>query len=198
MKLATIIAFLALLASCSEREEKLIDFSERIPKSERDYDAKDTNSQLVKDDYRLEKFRDWNPSITAWRSLSEKTFLERFRPDTSENLIWYLDTGDSVIYNRIVFQDSVKTKSAFYNWLDHKEVSYFGAQERIQKDPLAIVFGDTVIITLSGDVDFNYWENFFMENKWIHEGDYWITQRKYGKALWRILKDKELEEIKKQ
>lgn len=196
MKYGFLIALVLLLGACSEPEEKVIDISERTPKSKRNYDVPDTIPEIDSSSALLTKYQEWNSEIQSMRLIERKLFMERFRPDDTEKAVWYLSNGDSIEYSRIVFKDSVKTKTAFFNWLDHAEISYFGADERIQKDPMVILYGDTIIFTLSGAIDRKYWEDYIVDKEWIQQGDYWVTQRKYGKAEWYKFEDDQLQQLK--
>lgn len=194
MKHVFFIALFIFLSSCGDRKQEIIDMSERTPQSKRNYDDLDTANVNLSDGI-LAEFQQWNPEIIDYRPSKERNFLERFRPDSTDNYVWYLSDDDSLKYQRTVFKDSVKTKSAFYNWMDHEEISFFGANERISKEPLAILFTDTMILMLKGNVDLDYWEDFFLEEKWMAEGDYWITQKKYGKAQWFVHEDDEFKNL---
>lgn len=184
-----------LLISCGEKQQKVIDISERTPKSSRDYDNKD--SLEVRDTLasQLSAFQSWYPEVVSIRISDQRIFLERFQPLRTDKYVWYFENGDSLQYMRLVFSDSIYTKSAFYNWLDRSGTSYFGANENIQNDPFAMMYTDTVILKLSGAIDFKKWETILDEQEWMDEGDYWIKQRKFGKAKWFVRKDEELKDL---
>ncbi|GAB5417953.1 MAG: hypothetical protein Crog4KO_14060 [Crocinitomicaceae bacterium] len=189
------ISVLIMLAACGPQEEKVVDLSKRIPTSKRNYDDRDTvqNENPFAQD--LEKFKSWNPKVTSIRPLERRSFLERFQPKKADKFIWYLEDGDSLEYERMVFPDSIRTSSALYNWLDHANISYFGASESIQKEPFALMITDTVMLRLSGAIDFKFWESHIEDQDWMDEGDHWIRQRKYGNAQWFVLKDDKLKDL---
>lgn len=173
----------------------MINISDRTPKSDRNYDAPDTTQRVDSTEIDLKRFQRWNPEISRVRALERRHFLERFQPEKSEKFVWYLNNNDSLEYERYVYSDSIVTKSAFYNWLDRTGMSYFGADEAIQNEAFAILYTDTVLLRLSGSLDFKFWENLFEEQDWMDEGDYWIKQRKYGRAKWFVLKEDKLKEL---
>ena len=195
MRLLIFLFLLLVLASCGDRKEKVIDLSERTPKSQRNYDEVD--SSKVEDSLAapLRRYQSWFPEVSSIKSLDQRNFLERFQPVSTEKYIWYLKNGDSLEYLRLVFADSVYTKSAFFNWLDRSGTSYFGANEAIQRDPFAMLYADTVILRLSGAIDFKKWEALFEEKEWMVEGDYWIKQRKFGKAQWFVRQEDEFKAL---
>ncbi|MDB2657495.1 hypothetical protein N9Y60_05490 [Crocinitomicaceae bacterium] len=188
------ILLLLVIASCQERKEKVIDISEHTPQSDHDYNNVDT-IQTDSIEGTLTRFQNMYSEIAQVRESDARNFLERFRPDSSENYIWYLADGDSLSYQRTVFKDSTKTKSAFFNWMDHEDISYFGANERIDREAMAILYTDTMILILKGDVDLKFWEEFFIEEEWMDEGDYWIKQRKFGKAQWFVREEDEFKDL---
>ncbi|PWL23472.1 MAG: hypothetical protein DCO96_16105 [Fluviicola sp. XM-24bin1] len=192
---AALIVLVIVLAGCGEKKEKIIDMSDRTPKSSRNYDEVDPLQ--VEDSLAapLRKFQSWIPEVSSIRISDKRNFLERFQPLSTEKYVWYLESGDSLEYMRLVFSDSIYTKSAFFNWLDRSGTSYFGANENIQKYPFAMLYTDTVLLRLSGSIDFKQWEKLLEEKEWMDEGDYWIKQRKFGKAQWFEREEDELKDL---
>ena len=188
------ISVLICLTACGPKEQKVVDLSDRIPKSKRNYD-KDTST--VEDPFglQLKEFQEWNSDLSSMRKLERRSFLQRFQPTRLDQFVWYFEDGDSMEYERMVFPDSIRTSSALYNWIDRADLSYFGANEVIQKEPFALMISDTVILRLSGSVDFKFWEKHFEEKEWMDEGDHWIKQRKYGKAQWFVLEEDKLNDL---
>lgn len=181
-----------IFISCNGKKEEVIDLSERIPKSERDYDSNDTldTVDLFKKD--LISFQMLDPNIQSVKKIEERAFIDRFRPKTSEKYtLYYQNQGDSLNYARWTFADSSKTKSAFFNWMDHHEVAYFGSEERILKEAFTMVYSDTLILIISGSLDSRSWRNLLDEKELVKEKDYLIEQRKYGKAKWYRRTEKE-------
>lgn len=195
MKYIAFISILLILASCGSKDVKVIDLSDEIPTSKRNYDEVDTAVVVDSNLVELERFQRWNPKVTAIRTLERRSFLERFQPKKAEKFVLFMEDGDSMEYERMVFNDSIHTKSAFYNWLDHSGMAYFGANERIQRESFAMLYTDTVILQLSGAIDFKFWEQHFEDQKWMDEGDYWIKQRKYGKARWFVFQEEKLKDL---
>lgn len=194
MKYFAIISLLLFCASCGQKKERVVDLTDEIPTSNRNYDDPDTTDFSDPIATKLAIFQSWNAKVKSINILERRSFLERFRPLRTEKFVWFFEDGDSMEYERMVFRDSIHTKSAFYNWLDRSGTSYFGANESIQKNPFALMYADTVILRLSGAIDFNFWETHIEDNEWLAENDYWITQRKYGKAHWFVLREDELKD----
>lgn len=191
----TFIMLILVLAACGRKEVKIVDLSDRIPKAKRDYNAPDTTKVVDTTLLDLAKFQSWNPEIKSIRTLERKSFLERFQPKKVEKFVWYLTNGDSVEYERLVFVDSLRTYNAFYNYLDRMDIAYFGAEGSFQKDPLALLLTDTVILRLSGGVDFKFWEAHIDTKAWMGNGDIWITQKKYRNAQWFVLEEDKLTDL---
>ncbi len=189
------ISLIVILVACSPKEEKVVDLSKRIPTSKRNYDDVDTVKNENPFSTELEKFKNWNPAVTSIRILERRSFLQRFQPEKAEKFVWYLEDGDSLEYERMVFTDSIRTSSAFYNWLDRADISYFGAPESIQREPFALMITDTVILRLSGALDFKFWEAHIEDQDWMDEGDHWIRQRRYGNAQWFVHEEDKLKDL---
>lgn len=185
-----------LLVGCGEKKEKVIDLNKRIPKSSKDYDKPDTNAVLDENEKALQHYKELLPELSAISPITERSFVERFHPDATEKWAFHLEEGDSVSYMRWKFNDSTRCKSAFYNWLDDEDVSYFGAKEPIQRDAFTMLYSDTLILMISGDVDAKFWRNWLEEREWIGDGDYLLEQRKYGKTRWFQRQDDEIIELK--
>lgn len=191
-RIVALFVSLLILVSCSEKKEKVINFSDQIPKSERDYDVVDTLDTVDLLKKELIAFQSLDANIQSLRKVEERAFIDRFRPKTSEKFtLFYKNQADSVHYGRWTFADSTKTKSAFYNWMDHQEIAYFGSQERILKEAFTMIYSDTMILMVSGAVNNREWRKIFEEKELIKEKDYLIEQRKYGNAKWYQRTEKE-------
>lgn len=198
LRLVVVFLGILLLSSCSQKEEKVIDLSDRIPKSKRNYDYKDSvetindSSQIY-----LAKFKLIFPEVERAKKIEDSFLIDRFRPKSSEKFMLYFNgMQDSVQFTKWSFRDSTVTKSAFYNWLDHEDVPYFGANENITKEAFSMVYSDTILLTISGTVDHKMWRRISEENKWLKEGAYLLEQRSRSKAKWyQFTEEEEFKEI---
>lgn len=158
--------------------------SDRQPKSKRNYDQADSlGNNADQEKLYLERFQKWTPGVQRIRRIDEPMFIDRFRPSSSEKFAVYFGE-DSLHFMRWGFKDSIKTKSAFYNWMDDNDVSYFGAPEAIEKQAFSMIYSDTLLLIVSGAVDFKEWRKVFEEEELLPERSYLIEQRRYGKARW--------------
>ena len=190
----TIISILFLLISCNGKKEEVIDLSDRIPKSDRNYDEVDSSQSDPISKQFLPEFKELWPETDSLRLIGKREFIDRFRPASSQKFTLF-QQGDSLHYMRWSFEDSVKTKNAFYNWLDHKRIDYFGSEEVIQKEAFSMLYADTVILFVSGKFDLENWRETLEEKEIISEGDVLIEQKKYGRAKWYRLTEEELKPI---
>lgn len=195
MRIFSFIAFLILLVACTSKKKEVINLSDRIPKSERDYSV-DSVDSVVDDQVMRELFQGEEWSYLNWHAFENNQFLDRFGADRTDKYVIYTSLSDSLTFSQWTFKDSLKTKSAFFNWMDTEEIDYFGAPKAIQKEPLWMYYGDTSILLLSGSIQFKDWRKLFEEQKRLNEGDYIIEQRKYGRARWYQWRKDKLEELK--
>ncbi len=197
LRIVLFTSVLAFLAACSNEPEKVMDLSEKIPKSTRNYDVDTTQNAQESDHVAGFRYKKMFPDGATVKELESSDFIDRFRPVATEK-VRVFTAGDSVDFKRWIFKDSIKTKSAFYNWMDMVDVSYFGAKEAIQKEAFVMLYSDTAIVWLSGAIDFKDWRKKIKEEKWLGERDFLIEQRNYGKARWYRWESDEFIELKEE
>ena len=197
-RIVVVFIGILILSSCSQKEEKVIDLSDRIPKSKRNYDLKDSViSTSDSSQFYLARFKPIFPEVEQVKKIDENFLIDRFRPKSSEKVMLYFNgLEDSVQFTKWRFEYATFTKSAFYNWLDHEEVSYFGANENIMNEAFSMVYSDTIILMVSGVFDHRSWRKVAEENKWLKEGAYLLEQRSRSKAKWyQFTEEEEFKEI---
>lgn len=197
LRIVVVFIGMLILNACSQKEEKVIDLSDRIPKSKRNYDYKDT-ADVVTDSsrYYIAKFKPIFPEVEEVKKIDANFLMDRFRPTSSEKyMLYFNEREDSVQFTKWRYRDSIVTKSAFYNWLDHEDVSYFGANENITKEAFSMIYSDTILLTVSGSVDHKAWRKITEEQKWLKEGAYLLEQRLRSKTKWYQFTEEEFIEI---
>lgn len=197
LRILAIISVPLILISCKGKKEKVIDLSDRIPKSERNYDVVDSSKADPISQMYLPEFQSYWEDVDSIHILGKRQFIDRFRPISSRKFTLF-QKNDSLHYMRWSFEDSVKTKNAFYNWLDHKRIDHFGSEEAVQKAAFSMLYADTVIVFVSGNFNVEAWRETMQEKEIIREGDVLIEQRKYGRAKWYRLTEEELKPIKEE
>ncbi len=187
------ISLILFMFSCKTDQEKVIDIHDLLPVS--NSNEADTTDK-IKNPYQSELF-DFQLAIPEFVDISkcdEKHFLDRFTADTSSSL-YLITEQDTTIYRDYVFQDSVRLKGAFFNWLDHLS----DGEELMIKDPIKIdrssaqlFTNDTLIILLTGkranDV---VWKEYFI-SKGFTDWKYVLRQNAGRKAIWYTMKDKKM------
>lgn len=184
MKFVLFIAISLILLSCTDGEERVVDISDTIPKAQRNYDDVDTADVMPIETKVFAKFHTWDASIVEVRPYEKKHFLERFQPKQTEKLVLFYDSGDSVRFERLVYRDSLQTKSAFYNWLDRSNISHLGDEVSVHSNAFAMLYTDTVLLRLQGNVNFTLWEERIEQEDWISEGDLWMKQSRNRRMKW--------------
>jgi len=192
------IAILWACFACESEPKKVIDFSSKIPKSTRNYDSIPSDENGADSISRRFPYRSMFGEIKEIKAIESAEFIDRFRPVSTEKYTLFFDGQDSLQFMRWTFKDSMKTKSAFYNWLDHYEVAYFGSKENILKPSFSLLYSDTAIVLLTGVGNFKEWRTKITEKEWLGENDCLIEQRKQGKARWYQWKAEEFIEIQEE
>lgn len=198
---------LLVLASCGQKEEK-IDFDDLAPVSERygkddrkqDTAAVSTDERPDQSDYL--RIADTLLPGNQWKSWDTTLFADRFGPQFTEKWIVTGQT-DSMTLQHYVFRDSLRTKNAFFNYLDcfgPKCRSYMvGDNLRIPKRNGLVLIGEKNIYILEANrkIDEAAVRKTLVkdpkEEKWL----YIVTVPKSGKTVWkRIDKGNEVPLIK--
>ncbi|MNK02210.1 hypothetical protein D3C87_200300 [compost metagenome] len=125
MKLFTFFILTAgfiLLSSCSDTESETISLEDISHTSDKFNDIDDQKEVVkVKDEkpktaYFLTAF-DSIYQDASWHKLDSLLFPDRFGPSKLEK--WYLlNKKDSIVALHYEFKDSLRTKNAFFNWID--------------------------------------------------------------------------------
>lgn len=185
---------LLFLFACGKTEEKVLDLSEVIPKAEKDYDEVEENETQIDDSFeRL--FVASYPDVMKVDEIQTRLFPDRFGIDTSYHFELITAT-DSLTYHKWVYNDSLKTVNAFYNWIDcfgsNCRSFFVGAEQNMQRESMLLAVNDTCMIYVFGaKVDHDQWLKFFEENGYKRDWYYFVEQRTSGRAKWYHFKNNE-------
>jgi hypothetical protein len=211
MKLFTIsfiASVLMLVMSCSDGEKETLSL-EDISQTSDKFDHIDDSKEMVeikdekpKKGYFLTAF-DSIYKDASWFVLDSLLFPDRFGPSKMEK--WYLlNQKDSIVALHYEFKDSLRTKNAFFNWLDcygPKCASYqIGAQFKKQNRNSLFLIGENQLVYMESKFPIAIEKLVAILNKekedqnWIYVVE--IPGRK--KTRWSTIKEGEIEELKGQ
>ncbi len=155
-----IFAFLFCLVACTSKNEETIGFDELAPTSKRytDQQAADSAKALL-----LNERPESSPFLaivdtlmddSRWIKWDTVLFPDRFGPKNQEK--WFtVGTKDSLVLLHYTFKDSLRTKNAFFNWIDcfgAKCKSYaVGGNIRIPKRNALLLVGAKQLILIEGN-----------------------------------------------
>jgi hypothetical protein len=133
-------------------------------------------------------------------SVEEPFFVDRFSPRSQIKLQLQLKEGQ-LLYCQWTFKDSLKTKNAFYNWIDcygeKCKSIHFGQKVNFQKDNFRLFMNDTSITYISSSLKLSTkdWQAYLKSVNGVEEWKLIIEQATSGKAKWMRFFDDKLEEL---
>jgi hypothetical protein len=197
MRVLYLIAVLIVVSACSSSEEELVDIHDILPNSERNYNEAETSDVPDPNEQLLIDFLSVLPELKAVEVGTDRHFIDRFEADTSYNYRLIGET-DSLIYREWLFKDSIKTRSAFFNWIDHAsrgESVVVGTAIRLNNRSFQLLLNDTLIVLIDGaGLEHKEWATYF-KDKGKEDWDFILQQTGKGKAKWYRMKEGKLEVI---
>ncbi len=192
MKKIGYILFLVLLSACTERKEKIIDASDIIPQSKRNYDKVQDEMDTGDSTRGIRALFNGNGiEVDSLIYSDQKQFPDRFGPKGSEKYK-ISNSEESFEYYNWTFKDSVKTVNAFYNWVDMFEVDQLGDEVNFQREPMCIMVGDTSLIFISGSaISIDTWIDYHKAIGFDEEWHYLVQQKLGSRARWFTFADGE-------
>ncbi len=198
-------AFILILFSCSDPEKETLTLDEISHTTDKFQDVKDSKEiKLVKDEkpksaYFLTAF-DSIYKDASWFKLDSLLFPDRFGPSKSEK--WYLlNQKDSLVALRYEFKDSLRTKNAFFNWIDcygPKCISYqVGSQFKKQSRNSLFLVGTNNLIYMESKAAISTKKMIELLNEekedqnWI----YIVEIPARSKTRWSAMKEGEIAEL---
>jgi hypothetical protein len=186
ISLATILLF-----SCSGgKKEKVLDMNDLTPHAK-----KETVKSTVEKDtlhsslFNLPLADSCGIRIQEFSEVKDPMFPDRFMPKSKLKL--NLQAKEmSLFMGQWTYPDSVKTRNAFFNWLDcfgpECTAVKFGEETQIQKEGLLFFINDTTITYVSSKVkpDLNSWQQYLEKQYSIDQWDVVVWQQPGKKAVW--------------
>lgn len=133
-------------------------------------------------------------------SVEEPFFVDRFSP-RSQTKVYLQLKEDKILFCQWTFKDSVKTKNAFYNWIDcygeKCKSIHFGQNVNFQKDNFRLFMNETSITYISSPIKLSTkdWQAYLKSVSGVEEWKLIIEQSTRGKAKWMRFFDDKLEEL---
>jgi hypothetical protein len=198
---------LTLLVSCSDDKPDTLSLEDISDTSDK-YDHIDDKTKQVeikdekpKSGYFLAAFDSIYKEV-SWFKMDSLLFPDRFGPSKMEK--WYLlSSKDSIVALHYEFKDSLRTKNAFFNWIDcygPKCASYqVGSQFKKQSRNSLFLIGANQLIYMESQLPIKTEELITLLNEkkkdqnWIYILE--IPGKK--KTRWSTMKEGEFLEIKK-
>lgn len=207
-KILTVFFFLILLVSCNDPKTDTVTLNDISHTSDKfdhiDDDKKpaEIKDQKPKTGYFLAAF-DSIYKDASWFTVDSLLFPDRFGPSKMEK--WYLlSSKDSIVALHYEFKDSLRTKNAFFNWIDcygPKCASYqIGSQFKKQSRNSLFLIGANRLIYMESQLPIKAEELIRILNEkkkdqnWIYVLE--IPGKK--KTRWSTVKEGEIKELKGQ
>lgn len=198
-----------ILFSCGGKGDgEVVDMSEISPKANNQKDYSDKSDQMTDSisfvDSLPKLYRGIIDSlkIDHWNVQKMDTTLlpDRFNAKSNLKLCWKMK-NDSVSFLHWSFKDSIRTNTAFYNWLDCfgakcKSIRV-GEQVNFQKRNMLIMVNDNNMIFIDSDkkIEAELWIQLLKDQKMGENWKFIIVQPRKGKANWSKYKDEVFSEI---
>lgn len=193
---------LLITAACGgKKKNEVIDMKDITPHSNRNYDSRETEivetfdfgfDQRVADSIGLH--------VMEIDSVKEPFFVDRFSP-RSQTKVYLQLKEDKILFCQWTFNDSVKTKNAFYNWIDcygeKCKSIHFGQKVNFQKDNFRLFMNDTSMTYISSSLKLSTkdWQAYLKSVNGVEQWNLIIEQATRGKAKWMRFFDDKLEEL---
>jgi len=205
--LAVLAFLITLVVSCTDTKKNTIsldDISHTSDKFDHIDDSKEIDEikdQKPKKGYFLAAF-DSIYKDASWFMLDSLLFPDRFGPSKMEK--WVLLTQkDSIVALRYEFKDSLRTKNAFFNWLDcygPKCTSYqVGSQFKKQSRNSLFLIGENQLVYLEAKspIELDKLIGILDEEKEDRNWMYVVEIPGSKKTRWSKMKEGELKELKR-
>lgn len=205
MKILIFFSAFALIVSCNDTKEELLDLNKIAPTSD-DYKegkkikgTEDTYEEKVETLLDQKKLNEQQLDLKSLRSTDTLLFPDRFSAQSSQRFYYSIE-NDSVLYSKWKFKDSLKTKNVFLNWSNcfgiNCKSAFIGEKVNLQRQGFLLLSNDTCLIYLAtnSSSEQKKWIKYFTSEDDI-EWRYILTQPNSGKVTWRTYSDNELKEI---
>ena len=195
--IAAILLIALSLAGCRPEEPEILNMSDILPESERYGEGNEGNDDIEDLDSMAQlkyMFISNGVDISDAFKIDNRLFPDRFGPESSEKYkLCY--KGDTLLYYKWVYKDSVKVMNALYNWIDcfgdKCKSIYVNQNVNMQRNPMKIMVSDTSLIFIESQlaIDFKLWDDFHEKMGCKNDWNMIIEQGKGAKARWFTYKD---------
>jgi hypothetical protein len=197
-----LIAFVFLclfsLFACQSESEETVTLSDISPSSAKNKDVKkDTLATDVDEKPIKSVFLQLSDSLfpdATWKALDTLLFPDRFGANKSEK--WILTTkNDSLTFMQFQFTDSLRTKNAFFNWLDcfgTNCTSYkVGGKVKIKNRNALFLVGEKALVLVESakKIDEKGIVGAFDKDTLKQNWMYLVTMPRTGKTNWKKVKN---------
>lgn len=204
MRNILIFALGLFIVACSSKSEDVKDMNDIIPRSDKDYDKKDSIPSDNSDTLKLyqELFSKVDLKLDSISVYDEDLFPDRVGPDKMEK--YRMVFGDEVvILSKWKFSDSLRVSSALFNWADCfgekcKSIR-IGEEKNLQRNAFQILTNDTVLLYLesSKKIDLKKWDSYLENLGYELNWKYRLEQSNGGKVRWFNYIDEKKTPLKK-
>jgi hypothetical protein len=190
-----LLALLLAIVSCNHNEET-VSFDELAPNAERDYNRPSEDAGIDSAIYRRPEASEFLRIVDTiskearWQQWDTTLFADRFGPLKTEKWI-VLTPSDSLSLVHYQFRDSLKTKNAFFNYLDcfGAKCRHFtvGDNVKVPRRNALILVGAKSFVIVEGNarIDETAIRSTYIkkpeEESWI----YLVNIPKAGKTTWK-------------
>lgn len=204
-----ILLSIIVFFSCSEKpKDDIVNMKDIIPSSKNYQEGGNKGGKVINElsfsDSLPSSYKEIIDSLKLDYKVIKKLNLEvlpdRFGSLTNQKFYWTAP-DDSIVFLDWKFKDSLKTSTAFYNWLDcyGKNCRSIKVGEKVsfQKRSILLFVNDIHIILIDSEKKINQelWLKLFKDNGFGENWKYIISQPKKGKAKWMSYKDEILTEV---
>lgn len=194
---------LLIAAACGgKQKDEVIDMKDITPHSNRNYDSTEIEKVETNDyNFNREVADSIGLVIMEIDSVEAPFLVDRFSPRSQTKLYLQLKQ-DKILFCQWSFKDSVKTKNAFYNWIDcygeKCKSIHFGQNVNFQKDNFRMFMNDTSITYISSALKLSTkdWQAYLKSVHGVSDWKLIIEQGTRGKAKWMRFAEDKLEELK--
>lgn len=200
-----LVSFVLLLtAACGgSQKDEVLDMNDITPQAQRKEPV--VKGEVKTSDYGFNRTVADSIGLKVMEidSVEEPFFVDRFSPRSQTKVHLQLKE-DKIVFCQWTFKDSVKTKNAFYNWIDcygeKCKSIHFGQNVNFQKDNFRLFMNDTSITYISSALKLSTkdWQAYLKSVSGVEEWKLIIEQSTRGKAKWMRFFDDKLEELTPQ
>lgn len=195
--------FFGFILSCTGNNKDIIDVKDLMSVTEYDtiqdqFSQNQIDSTLPSFYFNSKILDSVNIELHKVLPFTESIFPDRFGAKRSIKLS--IQGSDTSTFRSWFFEDSIKTQSAYYNWMDafgpQMKSIKIGEKKNLQSRSFLICVGDTQMLYLENErsISFKNWLDYY-QLLGISDWKYIMYQPRYGKVKWYTFIEDEFKEI---